>query len=138
MEKTKLGISVGIMGALLYAIGLFAGYLITIAAVAYVLIREESSWLRKTAVKIIALVFLFPVIRTALGVIPDLISFVDDIMNIFDEYFTLNVVTRIITVLLDIVNIAEYVIFIILGFMALNQKTLKLPLLDSAIGKHMD
>lgn len=138
MQKTKLGISVGLMGALLYLMGLFGGYFIAIAAVAYVLIREENIWLRKTAVKVVILTFLFPVISTILGAIPDLVQTVNLVINIFDESFDYTVITRIDTLLQHILGIVRYVVFILLGIFALLQNTVKIPLVDSTVDKHMD
>ena len=138
MEKTKLGISVGLFGALLYAIGLWGGYFLTIAAVAYVLIREESAWLKQTAVKALALTFLFPLIRLAIGVIPDLMELVDNVMNLFNETFYVEIVNEIVTLLRNIVNMTEYVIFVLLGIFALGKKTIRLPLVDAAVEKHVN
>ena len=138
MEKTKLGISVGLFGALLYAIGLWGGYFLTIAAVAYVLIREESAWLKQTAVKALALTFLFPLISVAIGIIPDLVGLVQSVMNLFDEFFSMEIILEIETILRSILNIVEYVIFILLGIFALGKKTIRLPLVDAAVEKHVN
>ena len=138
MEKTKLGISVGLLGALLYAIGLWGGYFLTIAAVAYVLIREENAWLKQTAVKALALTFLFPLISVAIGVIPDLVGLVQSVMNLFDEFFSMEIILEIETILRSILNIVEYVIFILLGIFALGKKTIRLPLVDAAVEKHVN
>ena len=137
MEKTKLGISVGLFGALLYAVGLWGGYFLTVAAVAYVLIREESAWLRKTAVKALALTFLFPLISVFIGVIPDLVGLVANVMSLFDEAVSMEMVRDIENILRSILNIVEYVIFILLGILALGNKTVRLPLVDGVIEKHV-
>ena len=137
MEKTKLGISVGLMGALLYALGLFGGYFLTVAAVVYVLWREESVWLKQTAVKALALTFLFPVIALASGVSPDLVGLVQSVMNLFDEFFSMEVVLEIEAILRSILNILEYVVFILLGVMALGKKTVRVPLVDALVEKHL-
>ena len=138
MEKTKLGISVGLTGAFLYAIGLWGGYFLTIAAVAYVLIREENAWLKQTAVKALALTFLFPLLHWAIGFIPDLIELVDDIMNLFDETLRVEIIDKIAILLNHIVSTAEYVIFVLLGILALGKKTVRMPLVDSTVEKHLD
>ena len=51
MQKTRLGISVGLLGAAIYFMGLFSGYLLAVLLAGYVLLFEENSWLRKNAVK---------------------------------------------------------------------------------------
>ena len=54
MEKTKLGISVGLFGAIIFAVALFGGYIPSILLVGYVLLMETNEWLRKSAVKALA------------------------------------------------------------------------------------
>ena len=51
MEKSKLGISVGLLAALLYFLGLLSGYLVTVLVAGYILVAESNLWLRKSAVK---------------------------------------------------------------------------------------
>ena len=138
MEKTKLGISVGLTGAFLYAIGLWGGYFLTIAAVAYVLIREENAWLKQTAVKALALTFLFPLLHVAIGVIPDLIELADNVMNLFDETLDAAIINKIAVLLNHIVNMTEYIVFILLGILALGKKTIRMPLVDTIVKKHLD
>ena len=125
------------MGALLYALGLFGGYFLTVAAVVYVLWREESVWLKQTAVKALALTFLFPVISLAIGVIPDLVGLVQSVMNLFDEFFSMEVILEIEAILRSILNILEYVVFILLGVMTLGKKTVRVPLVDALVEKHL-
>lgn len=137
MEKTKLGISVGLVGAILYCLGLFGGALVTIAAVAYVLIFEENEWLKKTAVKVVVLMFFFPVVQYAVGLIPDLIRIVFDVLNMFKVYSNIEIVYSIENLFYDLVVIVKYVVFAIFGVMALSQKSVKIPLLDNFLDKHM-
>jgi uncharacterized membrane protein len=137
MEKTKLGISVGLVGAILYCLGLFGGALVTIAAVAYVLIFEENEWLKKTAVKVVFLMFLFPIVQFAVGLIPDLARIVVDFLNIFKVYPDIAIVYAIENLIYGLVNIAKYVVFAIFCVMALSKKSVKIPLIDSLIDKHM-
>ena len=136
MDKTKLGISVGLVGAILYCLGLFGGALVTIAAFAYVLIFEESEWLKKTAVKVVVLMFFFPVVQHAIGLIPDLMRIVFDILNMFKVYVNIEIVYSIENLLYNVVVIAKYIVFAVFGVMALSQKSVKIPLLDNFLDKH--
>lgn len=47
MKKTKLGISVGLLGAMLFFSCYFGGYTIAIIIAGYVLLFEENAWLKK-------------------------------------------------------------------------------------------
>ena len=49
MEKTTLGISVGLAGAAVYFCGL-AGVIPVLLAAGYILLREQHPWLRRAAV----------------------------------------------------------------------------------------
>ena len=44
MQKTKLGISVGLLGAAIYFMGLFGGYLVAVLLAGYILMFEENEW----------------------------------------------------------------------------------------------
>ena len=50
MQKSKLGISVGLLGALIYFAGLI-NPLAMIVLVGYVLLKEENPWLRKAQLR---------------------------------------------------------------------------------------
>lgn len=57
--KTKLGISAGMMGAILYFTALFGGYVPLFIAAGYVLIKEENTFVRKAAFKSTIFAFCF-------------------------------------------------------------------------------
>ena len=52
MEKSKLGIPVTLVAAAAWLFGLYNGYLLTAILVGYVLLAEESVWLKKTCLKV--------------------------------------------------------------------------------------
>ena len=135
MQKTKLGISVGVFGALLYAFGYFGGYLLTTLLVGYVLFREENLWLRRTAVKVVTLMLAFSALSIVIGVIPELISIVDDLLSIFSVNFPTYIINNIANILWTILSLAEKVLFVILGVKALSQKTVLLPVIDDIVNK---
>ena len=66
MQGTKLGISVGMLGAAIYFTGLFSGYIVPVLLVGYVLMFEENGWLRRSAVKAISLMVFFSFMLDAL------------------------------------------------------------------------
>jgi len=103
-----------------------------------VLLVEDNVWLKKTAVKALALTFIFPVISIAIRVIPDAIELINRFMHLFDETFEVEIIDKIVYFLEKAVEITKYVIFILLGIRAFSQGTIKLPLVDSTINKHMN
>ena len=111
MQKTKLGISVGLMGALAYFGSLFGGYIVALLIFGYILLVEENPWLRKTAVKTLVLLVTFSIISYTIGLIPDFITFIYTIFNVFKEHFSIPVVTSIISVITTALSIIKTILF---------------------------
>lgn len=135
MQKSKMGISVALIGAALYFLGLFSGYLAIIILAGYVLLMEENVWLKKTAVKSIALLMSFSLIMAVLGLVPSLVNFIDDIFNIYGGNFSIRFLTSIINMLRSGINLIQTVLFLILGLKALNQGTIPIPVVDKMVDK---
>ncbi|MBR3994189.1 MAG: hypothetical protein IKI97_02800 [Clostridia bacterium] len=135
MQKTKLGISVGVFGALLYAFGYFGGYLLTALLVGYVLFKEENLWLRRTAVKVVVLMIGFSLLSIVMGLLPEIISIVSNALNIVGVELSNSVFDNIWSILLTIIGLAEKAIFIVLGIMAFSQKTIRIPGIDNIVDK---
>lgn len=138
MQKTKLGISVGLMGALAYFGSLFGGYIVALLIFGYILLVEENPWLRKTAVKTLVLLVTFSIISYTIGLIPDFITFINTIFNVFKEHFSIPVVTSIISVITTALSIIKTILFLMLGVKALGQATLNIPVVDDIANKSME
>ena len=138
MQKTKLGISVGLLAAIIYFLGLFSGYVATIVLVGYILIVEDNAWLKKTSVKAVVLVLGFSLLYSVLGLIPGLISVINSLVNIFGGSFYITFVTNVINMLENGIGLVQKIVFLGLGVMALNESTIKIPGLDALIDKYMD
>ena len=139
MQKSKLGISVGLLGALICFSALFGGYLATIVLAGYVLLAEENQWLKRTGVKAVILMVLFSLASALIGFIPDTFGLINDVVLIFsDDPVSLQIVSRIVELLSDILYFAEKVIFIIFGIKALGQKPLYIPVVDNFVSKYMN
>lgn len=81
MQKTRLGISVGLLGAAIYFMGLFSGYLLAVLLAGYVLLFEENSWLRKNAVKAMSVMAVFSLLITVLNLVPNAIGFINGMLK---------------------------------------------------------
>lgn len=138
MQKTRLGITVGLMGAALYFSGLFGGYVITIILAGYVLLCEENAWLKKAAVKTVAIMMGFSLLGSLIYLIPNAIGVIDSILNVFGGNFYLTFVSNIIDVLDKVLGLAEKLLLIILGLKAFNQGNISVPVIDKLINKYMD
>lgn len=138
MQKTKLGISAAVLGAAVYFTGLFSGYIITVLLAGYILLMEENIWLKKAAVKSVALMICFSLLSSVLGLIPDVIGFINSIFNIFGGSFYISVLSNIIYMLKDGLSLVEKVLFLLLGLKGLNQGTIKVPVIDKLVEKCME
>ncbi len=135
MQKTKLGISAALLGAVVCFSGLFSGYLLVFLLTAYILLMEENVWLKKTAVKTVAVLMVFSLLSAVLGLIPDLISVISSIFNIFNGSFSIRILSSIISAARSILGFLETLLLLGLGFKALNQGTIKIPMIDKLVDK---
>ncbi len=138
MQKTRLGITVGALGAMTCFAGFFGGYLVVILLAGYVLLFEENMWLQRIVVKTVVLMVFFSILVSVLNLIPDALGFVGDIAAVFDGHFSVAKVNQVVTVLIGGISIVEKVLFLGLGFKALHQRTIVIPLIDSAVSEYMD
>lgn len=135
--KTKLGISVTMLAAATYLLGLFNGNLALLLVAGYVLICETDEWLKKSVVKALVISLAFSVISAVIGFVPNAISLVDDLFNIFGGSFGISFITRIIAFINNVLGVFEKLLMLALAAMAASNKTIKLPVIDDIIDKNM-
>ncbi len=135
--KTNLGVTAGLLGAAAYFLGLFGGWIPVLLIAGYVLLNESNEWLRQTVVKAAVIVAFFSVLSACISFIPNAISLIDDLLDIFNETFSVEVVSDIVVFLGTALMILEKILFLVLGFMALSQKTIRFGPVDKLISKHM-
>lgn len=138
MQKTKLGITVGLLGAVIFFMGLFSGYFAVVLLVGYVLLFEQNAWLRRSAVKAISLMMFFSVVVTLLNIIPDVCDVITNFAFLFNGNFNTTMVDRFFTALVGGIDVIEKVLFVSLGLKALSQGTIYIPMIDKIISKHME
>lgn len=115
--------------------GRFSGYLLVFLLTAYILLMEENVWLKKTAVKTVAVLMVFSLLNAVLGLIPDLISVISSIFNIFNGSFSIRILSSIISAARSVLGFLETLLLLGLGFKALNQGTIKIPMIDKLVDK---
>lgn len=138
MQKTKLGISVGLLGAAMFFACFFGGYTVAVILAGYILLFEENAWLKRSTVKGVALMFGFAVLSAVIYLIPNAITLIDSIFNVFGGNFYITFVSNIIDVVNNALGIIEKLLFIILGIKAFNQGTIIIPVIDSLVNKYTD
>lgn len=141
MEKSRLGISVGIVAAIVYLAGLLDGFVLLLVAAFYVLFCEQNEWLRKSAVKAVILYLAFAVVGLALGLIGDVFGAAFDFIRWVTSFITgysVSLFSFSLTGLLrDLVYFVRGVLFLVLALLAFKQKTISFGPLDRAIDKQM-
>ncbi|MBR5922536.1 MAG: hypothetical protein IKZ59_01950 [Clostridia bacterium] len=139
MQKTKLGLSVGLVGMGMFLICFFGGYAAAVILAGYILLFEENMWLKKATVKGIVLLVTFSLLSALIGFIPDIIRLISGFSVLFNgDPVYAEVISKIVNVIDIILEIAEKALFIILGVYALKQRTLKIPVIDPLIDKSMN
>ena len=136
MEKTKLGISVGLTAAILYFLGLINVIALVLAA-GFVLFTESNTWLKKSAVQAVVITVFFSLVGAVLGVGTSLFSFLNGLLGNFIHTIHIGYPLNIQTILVSAATILQDVLLLILGFMALGQKGPTLPLISDFVDKHM-
>ncbi len=137
MQKSRLGISVGMLGAAVYFAGFFGGVVATIILAGYILLCEDNPWLRRTAVKAAALMFGFAVLSACVGLIPNPLDVINDFMILCDESFSSSSIDKIINFVESTIVILEKIAFLVLGINALKMGNVAIPVIDPMVDKHI-
>lgn len=135
--KTKLGVSVGLLAAAMYFACLFGTDVPMLLIAGYVLLFEENQWLKKTVIKAFALCIAFSIVRTVIGFIPDLLNIGNEFLNIFRKATKYSLTPNIINVINSIISLIQNVFFLLFGFLALKQQTIKIGFIDKFVDSHM-
>lgn len=138
MEKTKLGISVCLLGALVFLSG-YLGLTAVALVAGYVLLREENAKLRKYAAYVIALLVGFTLISMCIGAVSNVFSILNFRSWVYevDVVGTIySVITSILSTLSTILALAEKVVFGLFAVCAFLDKEVKIAPLDKFLEKH--
>lgn len=137
MQKAKLGISVGLLGAAIYFSGLFNGLLLIAILAGYVLLAEDNEWLRRIGVKAVVLLIIFSLASSIVGLIPDTIGLISSLLGIFGGSFSIPFISSIVEFINNGLGLIKTILFILLGIKSLNQGTIVIPFIDNMISKYM-
>lgn len=138
MEKTKLGISVGLLAAAVYFMGLINVIPMVLLA-GYVLLAESNEWLRRSAVKAV-------VIYVGLGLIPEVFDVIDYLFGVVNVIlgwlplpfsWYLKFPANIDSLILYAVSLIRSVLLLVLGLTALSQGSVKVNAADKLVDKNM-
>ena len=134
-EKCKLGISIALLAAGMFFVGIVS-YLALIAVALYIFIRENNAWLKKVAIFAVILVVFFAAVNFVLSVISGAISLANVNINFIGNIIPL--LGKVFSVITSLVNIAEFVLLGLFGFMSLGGKSLNIGFINKLCNKHMN
>lgn len=144
MYKTKLGLSNCMVAGIIFLLALITTFYSAsiifawpfVLLVAYVLLKEDDLWLKASAIKAVLVVLLFILV-------PVLFSFVNNFIEFINFFLRIANATpisdgwNIIGFFEMIFDIIEKIFLLILSFLAFKGKTVKLPIIDNMIRKHL-
>lgn len=130
MQKTRLGVSVGLFGAMLYFVGLVSIIPLVLMA-GYVLLAEENMWLKRAAVKAVGVVLFFAVLSALIGLVGNFSTFLTETARLFNGQVNMTELNRIITICRTVLSFVQAMFLIMLGIKALKQGDVKFSVVDN-------
>ena len=91
----------------------------------------------QSAVKAAAVYLFFTFVIQAVGYVPDVLSIISDAGNLFNAYISVPVLNDIVTLVKDLIYLAEKIFLMVLGVKALNQGTVAVPFVDKLVVKYL-
>ncbi len=135
--KTKLGISVGLLGASAYFMAMFGNYVALIVMAGYVLLSESNEWLRRTAVKALILALTIDVLCALINLLPDTFNLISSMLRVFGGSMYVEKIFEIADFLVKLVGYAGKILLLVLGFSSLKQGYIRIPVVDSILERHI-
>ena len=146
-QMTGIGVTVSLFAALIYWSGLIETMpVITVLLAGYVLLKEKDQWLRAVALKAITIIVCFALL---LGFVDLLTYFKDTMMHIINMLLTTittgegarqvtgDFFTELLDILRNIILFIKDLYLILCGFMALQYKNMRVPVVDDLVNRHI-
>ena len=138
MEKTKLGISIEMLGAILYVSVALFGYFGLLVVGGYIVFIEKQEFLKKCVVKAVVLMLGFTLLSTVIGIIPKILYFGMETDTFLDGvYLYLSGTYQVVAMILVILNFIRMALFVWLGVKAWKKQNGAIPIVDKFIEKYM-
>lgn len=137
MLKTKLGVSIALVGAAMYFLGAIS-FTPAVLLAGAMLIMEDNAWVKRQAAKMIGVVIVFSLLGIAVGWIDDAVSLLNTIVHWFSKDAKwLSIPGNLTSFIKLIINVVEEVLLIVMGFMALKMKEIRFGVIDKLLDKFM-
>lgn len=136
MQKTRLGITIGLAGAALYFLG-FVSFIPAFLLAAYVLLFETNDWLKYQAVKMIGVVLFFGVLGAGIDCIDYVINILDIILHWISEDIRLSLPLNLTSILNQVLSLIRTLVLLLMGVRALALQPVGFGPVDRLLKKHM-
>ena len=133
MEKTKLGLTIPVFGALTYLLFLFGGYTAGLLVVGYVLLCEENADLKKHAMTSLFVAVGISLLNLVIGLLPGMMDIFQTLISVFDGYLDGDIVDGIAAFLYAVLSFVKTVAFVGLTAMTLLGKPIKIGFVDKLL-----
>lgn len=138
MQKTKLGISVNLMAALVYLATLISGsILVAVILTGYILLMESDLWLRRSAVKAVTLFIGIGLLVEIAFLVPDFLAWLDTMLQIFDEDLSYGKISTIITFITKGLLFIRTVLMIALAFKVFKHQDMAVAKVDKIVDNNL-
>lgn len=138
MEKTKLGISVKLLAAIICLSPLFGGSVVFFGLVLYVLLMEKNEWLKKMTIRTLVIVFVCAAASAILDFVPNIISVMDSFANIFRTNFHIPFVSDLFYAANHVVSVARTIVLLIMSLKCFTEDNVEIKQLEDFVAKHVD
>lgn len=135
MEKTKLGLSVGIVGAATYLLYQFGGYTPALLLVGYILLCETDAGLKRTALTATVIALGYSLLNYVVYLLPNMTGLLTSFLNIFGVYPELYIIDRIFNFLGSVAGFLKGLLMVFLAGASLLSKPVELPFLKKLISE---
>lgn len=137
MLKTKLGISIALVGAAVYFLGML-GMTPAILLAGYILIAEQNAWLKRQAARAVGVLIFFGLLGVFVGWFDEAASILNIIVHWFDKSATyLSIPANLTSFCRYIISIVSDIFLAVMGFMALQMKEIRIGVIDKLLDKFM-
>lgn len=137
MQKTKLGVSVALLGAAVYFTALISSLIPLLLVAGYILLCEENEWLRRCAVKATVIFMLIALVPAVIGLVEDVFGFINTILGWTGTSFWLRFPGSFDSLFTYAARLAGDCVLLLSGVRALTMGSVSTKRVDSLINKHM-
>lgn len=129
MEKTKLGLPVGIVGAAAFLLFLFGGFTPGLLLLGYILLCETNTDLKNTALTAVVLALAFSLVNSLIGLLPSVVNLFTSLLGIFTVNVNTWLLDSIFSFFYQVVSLLKTVVMLAMAFLSFKGKVFEIPFL---------